>query len=715
MADYPPINKFYTASYAANDRDFPIVAIRLDPRTAGYRVPEDLSPHPDSKRYPNHVFTGSQPTSGDQVVTHVYEILPSPWVPFTRYDDDLGPIQGRRRSVKNEGQVASLAADKRVTYEAREGSAIVYTEIEESWSIKTDDDGNSLFPIRDRDFYDASRGAVQERRQLFVPTGEEVGSLENVDGVITQTSYEPYNEFLLFKIVQTYSVDGPQLIGNVTNEQGQLVTVTTQRKAALDYIAPNPTATRTVEASREDAESLVERIVDSPSVFEGKSLSLEKPDVTPQKFRANVPSTVVERSVAGNVGSSITLAGSEISKSEQQVTEFVKRVRTEERDPAAEGVVQGEAYTTELGGGIAQVTERYGASVNISPAYGTVTAEKEALGDGKFVTREVELSSPPELTGQSYDEELDIVFPFTQQFVEPNTGVGDPRTEIQPRDVFHSIKRNFDISEFRDAALNQEWQIADFVNVNLPDRLVSVDIIKTYSKSTGAGQGVGNDFNASAQASASLTYSVRPNIINGYTGTVPATRYVFFLDRNNSTMAQIMAKTGASLWPSIKPEPVTITLNGANISHRQQRSQTSSSSGSGLSSSGSYDTSLQTSIINIPPTLHASLTFNRIFGTGSPTNENWYTYSLIRFGNAPSLGYNTLPSGVMIPVEPPFNVSAFADITSNEIDFYPKTANATNYPQFPTGNFIVSIDSQSYKYGLVRITAVIAHITSEYV
>jgi hypothetical protein len=180
-------------------------------------------------------------------------------------------------------------------------------------------------------------------------------------------------------------------------------------------------------------------------------------------------------------------------------------------------------------------------------------------------------------------------------------------------------------------------------------------------------------------------------------------------------MAQIMAKTGASLWPSIKPEPVTITLNGANISHRQQRSQTSSSSGSGLSSSGSYDTSLQTSIINIPPTLHASLTFNRIFGTGSPTNENWYTYNLIRFGNAPSLGYNTLPSGVMVPVEPPFNVSAFADITSNEIDYFPKTKTATNYPRFPIGNFIISIDSQSYKYGLVRVTAVVAHITGEYV
>jgi len=237
--EYPPLNKIYVFGYSANDRDYPILSATADPRVAGYRVPEDLSACPD-KRYPNHVFTGAQPISGDQRVRHVWEILPSPWVPFTRYDDDLGPVQGRRRSVKNEGQVASLTAVKRTTYEAREGSAIVYTELEETWSIKVDEDGNSLFPIRDRDFYDPSRGPVQERRQLFVPTGEEVGSLENVNGVITQTSYEPYNEFLSVKIVQTYKVDGPQLIGRATNNEGQLVTVTTQRKGSKRLCAPQP-------------------------------------------------------------------------------------------------------------------------------------------------------------------------------------------------------------------------------------------------------------------------------------------------------------------------------------------------------------------------------------------------------------------------------------------------------------------------------------------
>jgi hypothetical protein len=388
MADYPPLSRFYVASYAANDRDYPVVAIRLDPRTAGYKVPEDLSPHPDSKRYPNHVFTGAQPSAGDQIVTHVYEILPAPWVPFTRYDDDLGPIQGRRRSVKNEGQVARLGPDQRVNYEAREGSAIVYTEIEEAWSITTDDDGNSLFPVRDRDFYDTSRGAVQERRQLFVPTGEEVGTLENINGVITQTSYEPYNEYLSVKIVQTYKVDGPQLIGKATDEARQLATVTTQRKGSADYVPPSPTAMRTVEVSREDAESLVERIVEVPEVFGAETYRKTREDITPQKFKAAQEDVVFEKTIEGIANPTIILGAGEFVKSEEQVNKFTKRVSTTSRSITSAIILLEKVLTPQ--GQIGTRTLRLDVGdQSFTPSATLIDASVEALGDGRTVKTEV--------------------------------------------------------------------------------------------------------------------------------------------------------------------------------------------------------------------------------------------------------------------------------------------------------------------------------------
>lgn len=388
--EYPALNRIHVVGYSANDTDYPILGLVADPRVAGYKVPEDFSVCPD-KRYPNHIFTGAQPISGDQRVRHTWEILPSPWVPFTRYDDDLGPVQGRRRSVKNEGQVASLAADKRTTYEAREGSAIVYMELEETWSIKTDDDGNSLFPIRIRDFYDASRGAMEETRQLFVPTGEEKGSLENVNGVITQTSYEPYNEFISVKIVQRYKVNGPQLIGKTTDNDGQLVTVTTQRKGALDYTPPNPTSTRTVEVSREDAESIVERVVDTPEVFSSKVLAKEAVDPAPAKFRVASPTTTEEETIEGTIVEP-ELEDGDISKSEQQINKFVKRLRSTFRNLLSLPKTLTQKQTNNQGQ-IVKISETLQRGDTTETPNATKTIQSEALGDGTYVVTKTEIPS----------------------------------------------------------------------------------------------------------------------------------------------------------------------------------------------------------------------------------------------------------------------------------------------------------------------------------
>ena len=91
--EYPPLGKSYVLSYSNDDKNFPIIAIKKDPRVDNYRRPDDLSPHPDPSRYPNHRFTSTQPTNTDERVIWIYEILPAPYVPFTRYDDDLGPVQ----------------------------------------------------------------------------------------------------------------------------------------------------------------------------------------------------------------------------------------------------------------------------------------------------------------------------------------------------------------------------------------------------------------------------------------------------------------------------------------------------------------------------------------------------------------------------------------------------------------------------------------------
>ena len=728
--EYPPLGKSYVLSYSNDDKNFPIIAIKKDPRVDNYRRPDDLSPHPDPSRYPNHRFTSTQPTNTDERVIWIYEILPAPYVPFTRYDDDLGPVQGRRRFVANSGQEATLERDRRVTFEAREGSAIVSTEIEETWDAgSTDPDLESPFPIKDRDFYDPSRGPVQERRQLVSTTGDEVASLENNNGVITQISYEAYNEYLSFKVVQTYNVNGPQLVGFATNNQGQLTTVTTQRKGADNYDAPQPTALKTVEAVSEDAESIVERIVETPNVFPETALSSEIADPLPNKFRSVIPAQSEAQLIEGTV-TQPNLAKNEISSSEQQVTEFVKRVSKTKRgivNPynnslsinAAE--FKGQEFTTELGGGMAKVYEYGPHSGPTAPTFagqapkdltGVVSRTVEDLGKNQYITREVFLEktlqslndfteldangetirvqkqSLPILTGQDYDEELDIVIPYKQVVASPDdTQVTQgSRRRVTPRDVAHSAIIKYDVEDVQNSLDEYYWEIPDMIAVNLPDKLKSAFVVYSETRAIETSPSISGDTYSYSQSSkSSISGDVIFEIESGFSGNVPVTRCVFFLKKTESSAASVLSRVrlergndAINFWPNVRPASHTIVLFGQESFSEKSESVSYNSAATSRSNSSSISSSKTT----IPPTIHGRI---NIYG-----DNNF--------------------DGVISASERGVQGTNFLKIT-----VAPKFLPATEYAQFPTGDFIYQINASPYKFSYVRVDALVVNIGTNYV
>jgi hypothetical protein len=68
-------------------------------------------------------------------VHRIYEVLPGPWIPYSRWDDELGPIQGLKRAVlfTDPPQAALSDVGTKTTYEARDGSSIVAMEQVETW------------------------------------------------------------------------------------------------------------------------------------------------------------------------------------------------------------------------------------------------------------------------------------------------------------------------------------------------------------------------------------------------------------------------------------------------------------------------------------------------------------------------------------------------------------------------------------------------------
>lgn len=554
MAEYPPLGKSYVSGYANNDRDWPIVSIRKDPRVENYKIPDDLSPHPDSARYPNHVFTGSQPTRSDERVEWVYEILPGPWVPFTRYDDDLGPIQGRRRSVKNEGQIASLGPNLRTTYEARDGSAIVYTEIEESWSAGSAGGGD--FPIKDRNIYDERFGAVKETRQLIIADGTESATVEYMAPNIVETSYEAYNEHLSFKIVRTYALSGPvrrediydeirgsvqrvsQLVHDSGNLQGSLV----NEGGIITQTVYQPVNTL-----------VVDRIIETYSV-NGENLTggaTGQWGVEPSE-RTLVPSSSEVESGFGIKSSALVPVNKEQSE---------KRKESYPPDEDGDGII----YT--LKG--QEQDETSGAIIAVEKSL--VDASKVDAGSvAQYLTN---------LRSQAYT------------------------VEVQPVDKWHSITI---ASKITGAPRNETW--TETSQISLPNELLEVGVIWDSKIDSDAGTaGVDNipaiiaesySWNVLAEATIIGGVSGRPytKVRNGYNGPAETT-----VSRTFFSSAPTQTITVRKFEPAFG----YITIFGVN----QQRTGTSRVNGVGgtrISSSGSskFNNDSEMAILDFGPVEH---------------------------------------------------------------------------------------------------------------
>lgn len=211
-------------------------------------------------RIPSAILTATGTSIGDNndaVIHELYETLPGPWIPFTRYDQTLGPIQGRRRVVVNTGQSASLTATVKTTYEARGLSDYVSWQIEETNSDGTGTGGNPAFPILDTDFYDNVKGPVQQRAQAITATGSEAGTFTESGGTVTETRYVPINQFLLNKIVETYTVPGPTVTTeHIDSRMKNKITETRTLKVASGITTQAViSSTNVIETRKEEGQS----------------------------------------------------------------------------------------------------------------------------------------------------------------------------------------------------------------------------------------------------------------------------------------------------------------------------------------------------------------------------------------------------------------------------------------------------------------------------
>jgi hypothetical protein len=460
--------------------------------------------------------------------------------------------------------------------------------------------------------------------------------------------------------------------------------------------------------NREDAESIVERIVDTPKVFSAKSFSVSRPDPVPEKFRITIPDISEEETLAGTAQTPTLLTG-EFSKSEQQVTEFIKRTSKTFRIVGEPQVLKGLVWTGDLGGGFARVTETYPITGDPEDAVindevlGIVSDEIENRGDGTSVRRRVKLDARPSvltgfgandtsnvtattlplLRGQDYDEELDIVIPYQQVVASPSSTsvTRGRRRRTTPRDVAHSLVIKYNIDDIQQSLDEYYWEIPDMISIQLPDKLISARVESSFAQGSQGGSGGGDTYHYSTSGSSSRSGTVVWDIEEGFSGNIPTTRCIFFLEKGQSSTNDVLNKVkekrnnpNIQFWPNARPQAHELVVFG------ETNTASASESVSFDSFSGSSGASFSFSVekTTIPATIH------------------------------PRIVISAGPSGVLGD-RGNDNTGALAYVN-------PSVLEATQpYSIFPTGEFIYQINASPYKFSYTRVDVLLVNITSEYV
>jgi len=510
------------------------------------------------------------------------------------------------------------------------------------------------------------------------------------------------------------------LTGKQITNSGQLATTSEQIVADGTIITPSATV---VDGSVEPLGNgfSVMRTVQIPDVFQAKSVSKSKPDNIPAKFQADKPTTITEETTAGTIDTVFTLAPTEESRSEDQVTVHTKRIKTATRDDTTDGTLTGSKTTSQFGGGVAAVTETLvtGDMPSATTGLGVLASEVTPLGGGRFVKQTVELESLPSLSGQDYRPDLDVALPYTEEVVA--AGTTDEASDIQPIDYWRSKKRSYDFSEIQSKLSGIHLIYPTQENISIPNVLNSVEVLATRSVAIGESRSGGKSWSVGTNNSVAVSADLAYDITEGYQGPCPAEVHVFFLEQDEASTETILSKCGADSWPQFNPRSTRLVISGAGFSGKITCSQSSS----GWAASTGSDVNAFTNVAVIPPCIHddldVTIRYSEIDG-GAILKGKLDTMANVLKSTYSNVIANGLNDGVIYVGTPAtqdeFNsrVDAVIDEKIEKIDrvtanglitVSPEKLNASSPTSVQPGRYVKHSSVALYGYGMVKVTALV--------
>ncbi len=652
-------------------------------------------------------------------IIRVYQTLPGPTIYTTRLDED---------GITTTIATTTKAAKDIVTRETLLGGTWTKVTKKQTDNVYTAEEtvetrvipGNPIPSTRlEKDGIKTDVVRTMKQASTVVTQEQIIGNIWTRTHLewLTERYAGGISDIVGWEVVEGRVIPGtPVPSSNVgADHETNLIEATIKDATTIVPGATEAGGTLTTVEQKEVTELVSEEIVTEKTWLDEALYVVSIENLIPREFRAFIPTVVESHTVAG-IASQPTLGVGEFESSEKQLTEIFKEVRTTTLGGVVLPITHTNQELTELyGGGVLNVTytlELLGTGT-IDEGLLITTSTLLDLGNGMEIkeTRELDGTAWPQLTGQDYDERLDVLIPYDQQVVDPGTGIGLAQTDVKPIDKWREEDRTIDATAAAAVLDAYLMTYPSKINVDMPDKLTIVEGIIETAAGEGTDTQLGtiaisattysiqNAVSASAQSSVTLSPDVALTIKQFWGNNIDSTHYHFFLP-NPVTSADVLAKLNAllpdpvSAWPKFNPQIVTLFMYGEKRSLQVRAtsggSQAVQTSGNVSTSTGGVGYSIEVAsslrTTRISPTIHPVINL-----TGTTSDSRGISASAE--SEMEGLGPNEAISQ---------SDTANANITPTTID---ATEGATDWPT--TGLYLYRVDAQPYRYGYVQFHVVV--------
>jgi hypothetical protein len=405
--------------------------------------------------------------------------------------------------------------------------------------------------------------------------------------------------------------------------------------------AVQPSALVDVQSEALGDGTYVVREVTIPKIFLDESISVQKPDTVPEKFRTKISTITKQINKEGKVTTPV-LTEDQINNSQQQINEFVYQEQITTRGAVETPVLNGaQSY---VGGTVAKTEETYIKSSTpplADAGYLIQESRVTPISEDEYIKETVSVSSWPTLYSAEWDDNINGLSVKEQQVLTSAQSNDLLQTKVSSKSVqeYEAINedRTVRTTTYAPKEIDTYIKVSSArINVTIPPILKKItvqwdeDRADGFFMETGKSEtlsvedgSVSSNSNGNVSGSASATPVLDIDVEQIWANDLVALNYYYFVDSPNRVLGRLNILIGGDVkeWPIFKPKTFTVYAIGKSVAAtaRWARSQSKSKSvdreaeaeSSGAGQTGSIETNFD--VTKIGPCLCAGISISNSF------------------------------------------------------------------------------------------------------